>query len=89
MKVFKFYYDDCHTAFSGTDQAEATEAFIEYLGDVEIDKIEEIPETEWDKPFILIYEENDPETEIFKVSIREQLENTPTLIFSNDIDLIE
>lgn len=90
MKVFKFYYDDCHTAFSGKDQQEATEAFLEYVGDVKIDKVEEIPESEWDEKFILIYEDNDRQSEPFKMSIRECLEGEePTLIFSNDSDLTE
>lgn len=89
MKVFKFYYDDCHTAFSGKDENEAMSAFIEYVGDVEIDKVEEIPECEWDEPLVLVYEDNDRDTEPFKMSIRECLEgDTPTLIFSNDVDLI-
>ena len=89
MKVFKFYYDDCHTAFSGKDQQEATEALLEWVGEVEIDKVEEIPESEWDEKFINIWEDNDHDNEPFKVSIRECLENTPTMIFSNDSDLTE
>jgi len=90
MKVFKFYYDDCHTAFSGKDENEATEAFNEYVPGVKIDKVEEIPESEWDEPIILMYEDNDKETEPFKVSIREQLEgDTPTLIYTNDVDLFD
>lgn len=89
MKVFKFYYDDCHTAFSGNDENEAMSEFIEYVGDVEIDKVEEIPESEWDEKFINIWEDNDHDNEPFQVSIRECVENTPTMIFSTDSDLTE
>lgn len=89
MKVFKFYYDDCHTAFSGKDQQEATEALTEWVGDVKIDNVEEIPESEWDEKFIDIYPDNDKSKKPFKVSIRECIENTPTMIFSNDSDLTE
>lgn len=91
MKVFKFWYDDCYTTFSGIDQQKATDAFKEYVGDdVEIAKVEEIPETEWDKKFINIYPDDDIEQEPFKASIREcMLGEVSTMIFSNDPDLID
>ncbi len=89
MKVFKFYYDDCHTAISGKDELQAREFFEEYVGNPETDKIEEIQESEWDNRFINIYPDNDRSKKPFKVSIRECLEDTPTMIFSNDSDLTE
>lgn len=86
MKVFKFYCEDHCYAFSGETEDQAKECFFETICQMQIDKVEEIPEDQWDDKFINIWEDNDHDNEPFKVSIRECIENTPTLIFTNDID---
>ena len=48
------------------------------------DRVEEIPESEWDEKIISMWEDNDLETEPYKVSIREQLISRPCMIFTND-----
>lgn len=84
IKVFKFYCGDYHYAFSGETEEQAKECLEETIGQVQIDKVEEIPESEWDEKLINIWEDNDHDNEPYQVSIRECLENTPTLIFTND-----
>lgn len=88
MKVFKFKADGYEYALSGKKQKEAQEAFADYVGELDIDSVEEIPESKWDEKFITMYEDNDREKEPFKVSIRdEMLGDKPTFIYSNDPDL--
>ncbi len=53
-----------------------------------IDKIEEIPESEWDEKIIEMYEDNDPEGVQFFVSIREELSDEPSVIYTNDDSII-
>ena len=52
MKVFKFYSGDLHYAYSGHNQEEAKKNLFDEVGEMVIDKIEEIPESEWDKKII-------------------------------------
>ncbi|WP_163321655.1 hypothetical protein [Draconibacterium mangrovi] len=90
MKVFKFKSDDYEYAISGKNEAEAKEAFSEFVGDREIESTEEIPESKWDEKFITMYEDNDRENEPFKVSIRdEMMGDSPTFIYSNDPDFMD
>lgn len=87
IRVFKFYYDEYHTTVSSKTEQEALDELIEFEGDVEVNKMEEIFECDWDKKFIDCYPDNDRSRRPFKLSIRECLEgNTPTIIFSNNLD---
>jgi len=86
MKVFKFYSSDDWYMYSGKTKEEAKEALL-YEQGIEIDKIEGVPESEWDKKDILIYPDNDETQEPFFVSIREQmLGNTPMIICTTEFD---
>jgi hypothetical protein len=86
MKVFKFYSDDLFYAYSGLTEDLAKDQLFEDFGEMQIDKVEEIPESEWDKKTISMWEDNDFETEPYKVSVREQLfGEDSTLIFTNDM----
>lgn len=86
MKVFKFYSDDLYYAYSGLTEELAKNQLLEDFGEMQIDKVEEIPESEWDKRFINMWEDNDTETEPYQVTIREQLfGEDSTLIFTNDL----
>ena len=91
MKVFKIHSDTCYYGIAAMTEQEAKECFVENVNDnIEaITSIEEVPESEWDKKDIKIYEDNDPEKESFLVSIRECLtgDTGAFIIFSNDTDL--
>ncbi len=87
MNVYKFYSEEHFYAFSGKDEQEAKEALFEYAGEMPIDKVEQIPESEWDEKIIEMYEDNDTDGVQFFVSIREELQNEPALIFTNDDNL--
>jgi hypothetical protein len=89
MRVFKFTSGTDIYGFSGNDEQEAQTELLDYIGDMDIHKVEEIPESEWDKPFIEMHEDNDTESEPFYTSIREQLEETPSLLFTNDQAIID
>jgi len=87
MKVFKFTSEDYYWAVSGESEEQAKDYLFEIVGEMTIDKVEEIPESEWDEKIINIWEDNDFETESFKVSIREEMySNEPQIIYSNDLD---
>lgn len=58
MKVFKFYCENYYYAYTGETEEEAKECLFEENGEMEIEKIEEIPESEWDEKFISIWEDN-------------------------------
>ncbi len=87
MKVYKFYSDECFYAVSGNTENEAKEHLFDCAGEMIIDKSEEIPESKWDEKIIEMYEGNDTDGVQFFVSIREELQNEPTLIFTNDNNL--
>lgn len=89
MKVFKIFPDDCQDgvfyAFSGKDENEAINAFLEMHGETKINSVQEIPKEEWDNHIIKVYEDNDTENAPFKLSINECLEgDEPTFIYTND-----
>lgn len=86
MKVFKFHSGDSFWAYSGQNIGIALNQLFDEVGEMDIDKIREIPESEWDKKTISIWEDNDMSTEPFKVSIREQMSgNYPQQIFTNEL----
>jgi hypothetical protein len=86
MKVFKFKCGEYFYAYSGETEQAAREALIEEHNPKMIGSVDEIPESEWDKKFISMYEDNDHSKEPFKISIREAMNgNTPELVFTNDI----
>ena len=85
MKVFKFLSGQYFYVCSGQDQELAKAQLFEDLGEMEIDTVEEIPESEWDMRNITLYEDNDIRRKSFKVSIREMLEgDAPQFLFTND-----
>lgn len=91
-KVFKFYSKDCHYAIAAKTQEEAQEYLFETVGEMEIVKVEEIPESEWDKKDITIYEDNDRSStgKMWYVSIRQEIiGEEPQMIFTNDQSLCE
>lgn len=85
MKVFKFTSGDLYYAYSGKDVDEAKETLFEEIGDINIDLIQEIPESEWDKKTINVWEDNDFEKEPHKESIRDTLIGEGSyMIYTND-----
>ena len=87
MKVFKFWVSEYFYAYSGETEEQAKELFEEEQG-VMPDRVEEIPESEWDEKIISMWKETDLETEPFEVSIREVLTEYPCMIFTNDNGLL-
>jgi len=85
MKVFKFYSDDYYYAYSGHNEDEARLTLLDDLGEMEIDKVEEIPESEWGAKIINVWEDNLTETVPYRISIRENMGEIPGIIFTNDL----
>lgn len=86
MKVFKFYVGHLYYGYAAQTEEEAISSFKEDTGE-DFDKKEEIPESEWDKKDINIWEDNDTNKKPFKVSIRESISGEEAhQIFTNDID---
>ena len=84
MKVFKFYCGELYYAYAAQTKEEAIEQFAEETGD-QYTAIDEIPESEWDKKMISVWEDNNFDKKPFKNSIRESIVGTePQQIFSND-----
>lgn len=89
MKAIKFHVGIYHYAYAAKTFEEARQALAECLGEVIIDRQEEIPSDEWDKKFITIHEDNDLEAEAFQVSILDLMAGEePQLLFTNDWSLI-
>ena len=59
MKIFKFYSEEKYYAYSGNSEDEAKELLFEEVGEMPIDKVELIPESEWDVKNINVWEDND------------------------------
>lgn len=89
MKVFEFTTAEFYYAFSGKDFDRAKELFDENLGDEEIVSSREIPESEWDEKKIAIHEDNNTSKKPFYVSIRQELSDYPSFIYTNDYSFIE
>jgi hypothetical protein len=88
MKVFKFYSDRYYYAYSGNSEEEAKESLFEEVGEINIEKVEEIPESEWDEKTINVWEDNDFEKEPYKESIRDSfIGNKPQMVYTNDYSL--
>lgn len=84
MKVFKFYCGELFYAYVAETKELAIEQFTEETGD-QYTAIDEIPESEWDKKIIKIWEDNNFDEKPFKVSIRESIIGTePQQVFTND-----
>lgn len=84
MKVFKFHCSEYVYAFSAPTKEEATKKLTEFTND-EVTSVEEIPESEWDKRNMDIYEDNNTDLKLFKVSIRDLIIDTkPQMLFTND-----
>ncbi len=90
MKVFKITIGEYYYGIYSKDSTEAIIFLHEQIGCVKIDNIEEIPESEWDKKFIAMYEDNDTTKEPFFISIRDEIyEDEEQLVFTNDYSLID
>lgn len=89
MKVFKFYCGELYYAYAAQTKEEAITQFTEETGD-QFTVCEEIPESDWDKPMINIWEDNDFGKEPYKISIREAICGSDAhMIFSNNSDTWE
>ena len=85
MKVFKITIENYIYAIYAKNIEDALIFLSEEIGIFNNYKIEEIPESEWDKKDIKIYEDNDTSTEPFYVSIREEIcGKEAQLVFTND-----
>ena len=85
MKVFKITIENYIYAIYAKNIEDALIFLSEEIGIFNNYKIEEIPESEWDKKDIKIYEDNDTSKEPFYVSIREEIIGNETqLVYTND-----
>ena len=85
MKVFKITIENYFYAIYAENIEDAVSFLSEEIGVFDNYNIEEIPENEWDKKDIKIYEDNDTSTESFYVSIRENICGKETqLVYTND-----
>jgi hypothetical protein len=85
MKVFKFYCGETYYAYAAQTKEQAIEKFTEDTGDL-FTVCEEIPESEWDKKIIKVYEDNDLSTKPYKISIRESISGTEAQqVYTNDM----
>ena len=85
MKVFKITIENYFYAIYAENAEDAITFLSEEIGAFDNYKIEEIPESEWDKKDIKIYEDNDTSTEPFYVSIREEIcGKEAQLVYTND-----
>ena len=86
MKAFQFKNEnEIHGVAAETEQL-AVNYYTEEINDL-YEEVEEIPESEWDKKIITMWEDNDTTTKPYKVSIREIIiGNEAQIIFSNVMD---
>ena len=85
MKVFKITIENYFYAIYAENIEDAITFLAEEIGVFNDYRIEEIPESEWDKKDIKIYEDNDTSKEPFYVSIREEIIGNETqLVYTND-----
>lgn len=90
MRVFKFQAEGCEYGIGAKTQQEAESFFFEEIGVRTIASVKEIPESEWHKKNIAMYEDNDTEKELFYMSISEILAGEePQLIYTNDPEITE
>lgn len=87
MRVFKFYSEEYHYTVSGETEEQAKECLFDTVYHLDIERTEEVSESEWDKKYISCYPGDDDSKKPFFLSIREIIDDTPTLICSNDIGL--
>lgn len=86
MKIIKFYSKELFYFVSGETELEARETLFDLAGEMEIDKQEEIPESEWNE---ILIEFHDEETdEMFKLPLSELISIYPEILGSNDDSLI-
>lgn len=85
MKVVKFTCGDLYYTIAAKTLEEAKKHLTEDVGE-QYDSYEEIPESEWDEETINIWEDNNLETEPFKISIRDAIyeNDVAHIIFTND-----
>lgn len=89
MKVFKFYSEDYYYAVAAETEQKANDYLFDYVGIMPIDEVIEIPESQWDRKMIEMYEDNDIEKERFLVSIRDEIcGEEPQIVYTNDRSLI-
>ena len=85
MKVFKITIENYFYAIYAENIEDALTFLSEEIGNFDYSEIQEVPESEWDKKDIKIYEDNDTSTEPFYVSIREEIcGKEAQLLFTND-----
>ena len=85
MKVFKITIENYFYAIYAENTEDALMFLSEEIGNFDYSEIQEVPESEWDKRDIKIYEDNDTSKEPFYVSIREEIiENETQIVYTND-----
>lgn len=87
MIVFKFFSQGYFYVFAAKTEEEAKMLFYDLFFDYEIEKTELIPESEWDKQEIAIWEDDNRDTDPFYVSIHDLIcGEEPQFLYTNDLD---
>lgn len=86
MKIIKFYSKELFYFVSGKTELEARETLFDLAGEMEIDKQEEIPESEWNEILIEFHDEETDET--FKLPLSELISVYPEILGTNDDSII-
>lgn len=84
MKVFKFTSGSLIYGYAAETEEDAKTLLFEDYGEMEIDTVEEIPQSKWDEKTILEWEDNDLSKRPFKVSIRDEMVGAGQ-VFTNDL----
>lgn len=88
-KIFQFSMNGKSYSVKSESKDEAIN-FLKVEHDIDIKNCFEIPGSEWDKPTIEMYVDNDKEKKPFYITLREAFnENTTELLCTNDADILE
>ena len=85
MKVIEFKVNGFRYGYIGPSEQEIRDFVKEEFGDTVFDEVVDIPENEWDKKTIAIYEDNNFDNKPYFLSIREiAVGNESQMIYSDD-----
>ena len=89
MKVFKFNHDGYDYAFFAKTEELAIAEFKQTIADEDF-SFKEIPQSEWDKKTIDVFEDNQFDKKSYKVSISDLISgDEPQMIYTNDYSIID
>lgn len=89
MKVLEFQHNGMLYAFFAQTEELAIEEFKENISEVGF-TYKEIPQSEWDKETVDVYEDNQFDSKPYKASILDLIcGEEPQMIYTNDFSIID